>query len=76
LEICIFQDKILIEGGDEEYLSYAPNFMTFGIMSQKLWPNMLLFFVNGQSGLVRKNHFFHNQKFEIDFLEFYTHEKL
>jgi len=40
----IFLAEILIEGRDEEYLSYALNFMTFGSMSQKLWPNMLLFF--------------------------------
>jgi len=47
----------LIEGGDEEYLLYALNFMTFGIISQKLWPNMLLFFVNGQSGQIKKSLF-------------------
>jgi len=46
----VFQAEILIEGGDEDYLLYALNFMTFGIMSQKLWPNIVCFFVNRQSG--------------------------
>jgi len=50
--------------------------MTFRIMSKKLWPNMLLFFVNGQFGQIKKNHFFHKQKFEIDFLELYICGKL
>jgi len=52
LEISIFHAEILIEGGDKEYLSYAPNFMTFGNTSKKLWPNMLLFFVTGQFGQI------------------------
>jgi len=42
-------------------------------MSQKLWPNILLFFINGQFGQIRKNHFFQKQKFEIDFLELYIY---
>jgi len=37
---------------------------------------MLLFFVNGQSGQIRKNHFLQKQKFEIDFLELYIRGKL
>jgi len=48
--IHIFYIEILIEGVDEVYLSYKLNFMTFGNMSQKLWPNMSFFFVNGQFG--------------------------
>jgi len=40
----MFWDQNLIEGGDEEYLSCALNFTTFGNMSQKLWLNILLFF--------------------------------
>jgi len=41
--ICIFEAEILIEHGDEEYVSCALNFMIFGNKSQKLQPNMLLF---------------------------------
>jgi len=41
--IAYFGLKILIEGGDEEYLSYALNLTTFENMSPNLWPNMLLF---------------------------------
>jgi len=59
--------ETLIECGDKEYLSYAPNFMTFGNTSQKLWPNTLLFFVTGQFGQIRKNQFFQKLKFEIGF---------
>jgi len=39
----MFLVEILTEGKDKEYLSYALNFMTFGNMNQKLWPNILLF---------------------------------
>jgi len=31
---------------------------TFGNMSQKLWPYMLLFFITWQFGQIFKNHFF------------------
>jgi len=34
---------MLIEGGDEEYLLYALNFMTFGNMNKKSWPNISFF---------------------------------
>jgi len=44
-------------------------------MSQKLWPNMLLFSLGGQSGQIKKL-FFHKQKFEIDFIDLYICEKL
>jgi len=68
--------QTLIKGVEEEYLSYALKFMTFGNMSQKLWPNILLFYVNGQSKQINKNHFFHKQKFETVFLDLYICEKL
>jgi len=46
-------------------------------MGQKLWPNMLLFFVNHrQFGQMIKNHSFQKQKSEIDFLNFYIYGKL
>jgi len=66
----------LVEGGDEEYPSYALNFMTFENMSKQLWQNMLLFSLARQSGQIRKNHFFHKQKLKIGFLELYIREKL
>ncbi len=44
VNISIFLAQILIEGGDEEYLSYAQNSMTFGNMGQKLRPSKLPFF--------------------------------
>jgi len=50
--------------------------MKFGNMSQKLWPNMLLFFLNGQFGQFGKNHFFQKQKFEIGFLDLHIGGKL
>jgi len=50
LEISIIWAQTLIEGVDEEYLPCALKIMTFGNMSQKLWPKMLLFFINGQFG--------------------------
>jgi len=49
MKLCIFEAEILIELGDNEYVSCALNFMTFGNMSQKLWSNMLFFFAIGQS---------------------------
>jgi len=55
---------------DNEYISFALKFMTFGNISPKLWPNMLFFFVNGQFGEIRKNHFFQEQEFEIDIFQF------
>jgi len=54
----MFQAPTLIKSVDEEYLSRAPKFKTFGNMNQKLWPNMLLFFVNGQFKYIEENHFF------------------
>jgi len=60
---------------DDEYLSYALNFMTFGNMSQKLWPNILIFSSVEQSGQIRKNHFF-GSIFLIGFLELYINGKL
>jgi len=48
-------------------------------MSQKLWLNMLLSFVNGQFGQfgqIIKNHFFLKQKFEIVFSDLYVHGNL
>jgi len=54
---------------------YALNFMTFGNMSQQLWPNMVgFFFVNGQSRQIRKNNFF--LKLEIGLLKLYICGKL
>jgi len=44
----MFWVQTLIEGVDEEYLLCALKFRTFGNVSQKLWPNILKFFVNGQ----------------------------
>ena len=76
LEICISYSEISIEVKDKEYLSHALNFMTFGNMSKKLWPNMLLFSPGRQSGQIRKIQFFQKQKFEIDSLELYIHVKL
>jgi len=55
----MFLVQTLIEGVHEEYLSCALKFRTFGNMSQKLWPNMLFFWVNGPSGQLKKKHFFH-----------------
>jgi len=49
MRICILKAEILIEPGDEEYVSCALNFMTFGNTSQKLWPNMFSFFIPRQS---------------------------
>jgi len=49
--------------------------MTFGHMSQKLWPNMLLFFPAGQSGQIKKS-FVSKKKIEIGFLELYIRGKL
>jgi len=37
---------------------------------------MLFFPPGGQSGQIRKNHFFQKQKFEIGFLDLYIHGKL
>jgi len=47
MKIFIFEAEILIEYEDEQYVSSALNFMTFGNTSKKLWPNMLFFFVTG-----------------------------
>jgi len=63
----MFWAQTLIEGVNEEYLSCELKFRTFGNMSQKLWPNMLLFFVNEWFRQIEKNHFFQKQKFEIFF---------
>jgi len=60
---------------DEEYLSFEENFMTFGNMSKKLWPNMLFFSMSGQFGQI-KNHFFQKQKFGIGILDLYINGKL
>jgi len=49
--------------------------MTFGNMSQKLLPNMLVFSLDGRFGQI-KNHFFHKQKIEIGFLDLYMCGKL
>jgi len=57
----MFWAQILVEGGDEEYLSYALKFETIGNTSQKLWPNMLFFFINGQFGQIEKITFFKNK---------------
>jgi len=40
----MFWAQTLIEGVDKDYLLCALKFKTFENMSQKLWPNMLLFF--------------------------------
>jgi len=45
---------MLIEVVHEEYLPCKQNFMTFGNMSQKLWPNMLLFSLGGKFGHTKK----------------------
>jgi len=76
LEIFIFLAEILIEGGSEECLSYALNFMTFGNTCQKLWPNMLLFLRAEQFGQIFKNQFFQKLKFEIDFFNLIIHRML
>jgi len=56
VEICIFCTEILIEGGDEEYLLFILNYMTFGNMSQKLWPTNTSFVSQlEQSGQIWKN---------------------
>jgi len=52
------------------------NFMTFENMSQKLWPNMLVFSLTGQFGQIWKNHFFQKQKIEIGFLKLFLRGKL
>jgi len=44
VEIFIFWAQTLLEGVEKEYLSCVLKFRTFGNTSQKLWPNMLLFF--------------------------------
>jgi len=67
MRICIFEAEILLEPGDEDYISCALNFMTFGNTSQKLWPNMLLFSVTGQSEQIRKKHFFKNKTLKLPF---------
>jgi len=36
MRICIFEIEILIEPGDEEYVSYTQNFMTFGKYETKV----------------------------------------
>ena len=36
------------------------NFIIFGNMSQKFWPDMLLFFINGQFGQIKKITFSEN----------------
>jgi len=40
------------------------------------WPNMLFIFENGQFGQIKKDHFFHEQNFEITFLDLYIRGKL
>jgi len=50
--------------------------MTFDYMVKKLLYDMLLFFSNGQFGLIRENHFFHKQKFKIGYLDLYMQIKL
>jgi len=42
----------------------------------KLWTNMSYFFPDGQPKQIRKNHFFHKEKFEIGFLELCIWRKL
>jgi len=63
----------LIEGKDEQSLSCALNFITFGNTNQKLWPNMFLFLVKGQSNRPEKITFFINK---IGFLELYVRRNL
>jgi len=55
----MFWAQTLIESVDEEYLSCALKFKTFENTSQKLWPNMLFFFINGH---FEKNHSFQKRK--------------
>jgi len=68
----MFWAQNLIEGVNEEYLSCVLKFRTFGKMSKKLWPNMLLSFINGQLGQLEKITF-QKQKFEIGFLDLYIY---
>jgi len=57
-----------MEGGDEEYLSNALNFMTFGNISQKVMAKYMLFFsLARQFGQIRKNHFLLELKKKIVF---------
>jgi len=38
----MFLAQILVEGVDEEYLSFPLNFKTFENMNKKLWPNRVI----------------------------------
>jgi len=61
---------------NEECVSCALNFMTFGKYKPKLWPNMLFFFPTGQSGQIFKKNIFQKLKFEIDILDLCIRKKL
>jgi len=63
----MFLDQTLIESVDDKKISCVLKFRTFGNMSQKLWPNMLLFLFKWAIWANKNNHFFHKQKFEIGF---------
>jgi len=53
---------------DEEYHLCEKNFMTLGNMSQKLWPNMLLFSLGGH---IKKINIFENENFKLVFKNLY-----
>jgi len=58
--------QTLIEGVDEEYLLCALKFKTFENMNQKLWPNMLFFFLEMVSlGRSKKITFLKNKNLEL-----------
>jgi len=64
----LFQVEILIECRDQEYLSCVQNNMTFGNMSQKLWPQSYGFlFCKWAIQVDEKITFFKSKNFKLVF---------
>jgi len=61
----MFEAQILVDGACKEYLSCALKFRTFGNMSQKLWPTILLSFHKWVVRENRKKSLFLKKKIEI-----------